>query len=64
MPIRIESEYTRENMAIVRTDLAQEARDLWRESADETTKLEGVEAVSETANGYRMENTENIGFQR
>ncbi len=42
-------------MAAIRTDLAQEARDLWRESAGETTRLEGVEAVPETANGYRME---------
>jgi spore protease len=42
-------------MAIKRTDLAQEARDLWKESAGETTKLEGVAAFTETANGYRLE---------
>ena len=31
-------------MQIRRTDLALEARELWQESAGETTKLSGVEA--------------------
>ena len=31
-------------MAMRRTDLALEARELWQESAGETTKLPGVEA--------------------
>ena len=34
-----------------RTDLALEAKELWEESASKTTKLEGVEAVSETREG-------------
>ena len=31
-------------MKIRRTDLAMEARELWQESAGETTRLAGVEA--------------------
>ena len=38
-----------------RTDLASEARELWRESAEETGELPGVEASTETENGYRVE---------
>ncbi len=38
-----------------RTDLAGEARELWRESAAETGRLPGVEAREETENGYRVE---------
>lgn len=34
-----------------RTDLAMEARELWRESAGETTKLPGVKAREHTAKG-------------
>jgi spore protease len=39
----------------IRTDLAAEARDLWRESAGETGALPGVEAVTETAEGFPVE---------
>jgi len=35
-----------------RTDLAVEARELWRESAEETTKLPGVKAVNIRREGY------------
>ncbi len=35
-----------------RTDLAVEARELWRESAEETTKLPGVKAVNLRREGY------------
>jgi len=35
-----------------RTDLALEARELWQESAEETTKLEGVRAVKSRREGY------------
>lgn len=38
-----------------RTDLAAEARDLWRESAGNAELPEGVEARRETANGYDIE---------
>ena len=39
----------------IRTDLAAEARDLWRESAGETGALPGVEARQETENGFPVE---------
>ena len=39
----------------IRTDLAAEARDLWRESAGETSALPGVEARTDTENGYSVE---------
>ncbi len=39
----------------IRTDLAAEARDLWRESAGETGALPGVEARTETENGFPVE---------
>ena len=35
-----------------RTDLALEARELWQESAEERTQLEGVEGVEIRAGGY------------
>lgn len=38
-----------------RTDLAAEARELWRESAGETTELAGVEARSESEGGFAVE---------
>ncbi len=34
-----------------RTDLALEARELWQESAEERTRLEGVEARDEMREG-------------
>lgn len=39
---------------VKRTDLAMEARELWKESAGETTKLDGVEAHEETVNGFHV----------
>ena len=38
-----------------RTDLALEAKELWEESARETTKLEGVEAFAERREGFPTE---------
>ncbi|MGI5937106.1 MAG: GPR endopeptidase [Oscillospiraceae bacterium] len=38
----------------IRTDLALEAKELWRESADETTKLSGVEAYDETRGSFKI----------
>jgi spore protease len=38
-----------------RTDLAVEARELWQESAEKTTLLEGVEAFEENLNGFSVE---------
>ena len=38
-----------------RTDLALEARELWQESAGETTKLEGVEARESRREGLKVE---------
>ena len=38
-----------------RTDLALEAKELWEESAQETTKLEGVTAAAETREGFCTE---------
>ena len=38
-----------------RTDLALEAKELWEESAQETAKLEGVEAAAETREGFPIE---------
>lgn len=38
-----------------RTDLALEAKELWEESARQTTKLQGVEAFSETREGFPTE---------
>ena len=42
-------------MRAIRTDLAAEARDLWREEAGETGALPGVEAGEETENGFPVE---------
>jgi spore protease len=41
-----------------RTDLAVEARDLWRESAEETTQLKGVVSRDDTENGYKITTVE------
>ena len=38
-----------------RTDLALEAKELWEEDAQKTTQLEGVEAFSETRDGFPTE---------
>ena len=35
-----------------RTDLALEARELWQESAEKTTRLSGVKATKQRAEGY------------
>lgn len=37
----------------VRTDLAEEAQDLWKQSAGKTTQLEGVKARSWEDRGVR-----------
>lgn len=41
-----------------RTDLALEARELWQESAAETTKLQGVRAVRKKQEGYGVTEVE------
>lgn len=38
----------------VRTDLAMEARELWRKSAGETTELPGVEADERSQDGFKV----------
>ena len=38
-----------------RTDLALEAKELWEESAQDTARLEGVEALSQTREGFQAE---------
>lgn len=38
-----------------RTDLALEAKELWEESAQNTARLEGVEALSQTREGFQTE---------
>ena len=45
-------------MLTIRTDLAAEARDLWRESAGETTRLKGVAAREEQAEGMTVTRVE------
>ena len=37
-----------------RTDLALEARELWQESAEKTTRLSGVKATKTKLEGYPM----------
>ena len=39
-------------MFVKRTDLALEARELWRESAEATAKLPGVKATRTKREGY------------
>lgn len=41
-----------------RTDLAQEAKELWEESADQTTELQGVKAQEETFDSYTISRVE------
>lgn len=45
-------------MYIKRTDLALEARELWQESADKTTKLSGVKAGKSRREGYPVTKVE------
>ena len=45
-------------MPAVRTDLAMEARDLWRESAGENTRLPGVQARDEEAESFPVTRVE------
>lgn len=45
-------------MLTIRTDLAAEARDLWRENAGETTRLPGVRARDEEAQGLPVARVE------
>ena len=45
-------------MLKIRTDLACEAHQLWRESAGETTRLKGVRAREGTAEGFPAERVE------
>lgn len=42
-----------DNILKLRTDLAVEARELWNESTEDTTKLNGVEAYDRTVQGFR-----------
>ncbi len=42
-------------MIVKRTDLAVEAREIWRESAGETTQLQGVEAKEKLSRGLIIE---------
>ena len=41
-----------------RTDLALEAKELWEESAQQTARLEGVAAFTETREGFLTETVE------
>lgn len=45
-------------MLKIRTDLAAEAHELWRESAEKTTKLPGIRARDEELNGYPVRRVE------
>lgn len=45
-------------MLTIRTDLALEAHQLWRENAGETTKLSGVAASEETIEGFPLTRVE------
>ena len=42
-------------MLTIRTDLAMEAHQLWREKAGETTKLSGVSAREEKLEGFPLD---------
>ena len=50
-------------MLIKRTDLALEARELWQESAEKTTKLPGVKAVKYRKEGYPVTRVEVLDKQ-
>ena len=41
-------------MFIKRTDLALEARELWQESAERTSRLSGVKATKTKLEGYPL----------
>ena len=43
-----------------RTDLAMEARELWKENAGETTKLSGVRAREHAAKGIATTESRNF----
>ena len=45
-------------MFIKRTDLALEARELWQESAERTTRLAGVKAIKSKQEGYPVTRVE------
>ena len=45
-------------MGTKRTDLALEARELWRESAEKTTRLAGVKARRGRRQGYGVTTVE------
>ena len=45
-------------MLTIRTDLAMEAHERWRESAGETTQLPGVRAGDEEAEGFPVTRVE------
>ncbi len=45
-------------MITIRTDLAEEARGLWKESAGETSELKGVKAREETIDGLKVTRVE------
>ena len=45
-------------MLTIRTDLAMEAHQLWREKAGETTKLSGVSAREEELEGFPLNRVE------
>ena len=45
-------------MLTIRTDLAMEAHQLWREKAGETTKLSGVSAREEKLEGFPLTRVE------
>ena len=46
-----------------RTDLALEARELWQESAGQTTKLQGVRSKSCLSEDYRVDTVESLDAQ-
>lgn len=45
-------------MLTIRTDLAMEAHQLWRENTEKTTRLSGVRARDETAEGFPLHRVE------
>ena len=45
-------------MLAKRTDLALEAKEIWQESAEKTTRLRGVKATEQKLEGYPMTRVE------
>ncbi len=45
-------------MLTIRTDIATEAHELWRENAENTTELSGIRASEERVNGYAVNRVE------